>query len=134
MRGDHGRSPTATGCARFCSTTWSDRHFIPNGVVSPKKTGGLKNCSLLVSSKSYNIHTWDTLLYIYNKTCQRISSNFRRGLNKSGGSGPTHSPRGDATVHGLRAGCSVSNLFLTGWLGLNCRLPKMELIKCAREW
>ena len=28
------------------------------------------------------------------------------------------------TYHGLRAGSSVYNLFLTGWLGFTCRLPQ----------
>ena len=49
---------------------------------APKKWGP-KNFSLLVSSKSYNIHTWDTPLYI--KTFQRICANLRRGLNISWG-------------------------------------------------
>ena len=62
--------------------------------------GGPNHFSLLVSSKINNLHTWGTP-YIQ-KTFQRICTNLRRGLNQSGGggSGPTHSPRGDATVSG----------------------------------
>ena len=52
--------------------------------------------SLRVSSKNYNIHTWGTP--ICKKTFKRICANPKRGLNRSGGSGPLHSPRGDATA------------------------------------
>ena len=61
---------------------------------APKKWGGGPNhVSLLVSSKSYNIHTWGTPPPLYvKKTFQRICANPKRGLNRSGGSGPLHSP------------------------------------------
>ena len=61
-------------------------------VASPaQKSGGPKLFSLLVSSKIYNIHAWDTP-HIYIKTFQRICAILRRGLNRSGGSGPPIPP------------------------------------------
>ena len=60
---------------------------------APKKWGGPNHVSLLVSSKSYNIHTWGTPRICEKKTFQRICANPKRGLNRSGGgSGPLHSP------------------------------------------
>ena len=47
-----------------------------SGVASPKKVGGPNHVSLQVSSKSYNIHTWGTPLYV-KKTFQRICANPR---------------------------------------------------------
>ena len=38
-----------------------------SGVASLKKVGGPNHVSLLVSSKSYNIHTWDTPPPLYVK-------------------------------------------------------------------
>ena len=70
-----------------------------SGVTSPKKVGGPNHISLLVNSKSYNLHAWDPP--ISKKTFQWICANLRRGLNRTGGSGPTHSPHGDATAYGF---------------------------------
>ena len=66
---------------------------LASGVASPKKVGGPNHVSLLVSSKSYNIHTWGTPLYV-KKTFQRICANPKRGLNRRGGGGvqTPHSP------------------------------------------
>ena len=50
----------------------------------PQKVGGPNHVSLLVSSKSNNIHTWGTPPYV-KKTFQRICANPKRGLNRSGG-------------------------------------------------
>ena len=44
----------------------------------------------LVSSESYNIHTWNPLPY--KKKIQRICANLRRGLNVSGGGGGRTQP------------------------------------------
>ena len=71
-------------------------------VASPvqKKCGGTKKFSFLVSSKSYNIHTWDTPRY-KKKTFQRICANLKRGLNISGGPDPPIRPFPVATpLHG----------------------------------
>ena len=65
------------------------------GRRQPQKSGGgggPNHVSLLVSSKSYNIHTWGTPPPYVIKTFQRICANPKRGLNRSGGSGPLHSP------------------------------------------
>ena len=51
---------------------------------APKKVGGLNHVSSLVSSKSYNIHTWGTPLYV-KKLFNGFAHNPKRGLNRSGG-------------------------------------------------
>ena len=45
---------------------------------------------------------------ICKRTFQRICANPKRGLNRSGGSGPSHSPRGDATVKTPSNPCCIS--------------------------
>ena len=76
--------------SRFIETflLWGVFHYWSKLSVAspaPKKWGGPNHVSLLVSSKSYNIHTWGTPLYMWKKTFQRICANPKRGLNRSGG-------------------------------------------------
>ena len=69
----------------------------PSGVASPKKVGRSENIFYAGEQKKLQYTYIYTPPPIYQKLFQRICANLRRGLNISGGSGPTHSPRGDAT-------------------------------------
>ena len=57
-----------------------------SGVASPKNVGGPNYVSLLVSSKNYNIHTWDPP--ISKKTFQRIPRLSHEGSEQKWGGGP----------------------------------------------
>ena len=63
-----------------------------SGVASPKKVGGPNHVSLLVSSKSYNIHTWGTPPYMWKKLFNGFALIPRGVWTEVGGSGPLHSP------------------------------------------
>ena len=93
----------------------------------PQKSGGPNHVSLLVSSKSYNIHTWGTPLYV-KKTFQRICDNPKRGLNRSGGPDPSIPPRGDAT--GARHPFGQLTLIF-GTLCVNYWVPEQLNIKAV---
>ena len=59
---------------------------------APKKWGGPNHVSLLVSSKSYNIHTWGTPPICEKKLFNGFALIPRGVWTEVGGSGPLHSP------------------------------------------
>ena len=123
-----------------------------SGVASPKKVGGgVRTMFLFIficfylfiwflcgwaCSKNYNIriHTWG--IPICKKTFKRICANPKRGLNRSGGSGPLHSPRGDATAAKpktpsrvlINTPCQCRNTFAT------CIWPRPEKSISPQSW
>ena len=86
-------------CGIVLSCKWRASLWRLLSVASPaQKKWGVRTMFLCWWAVKVTIYIHGVHSLYVKKTSQRICANPKRGLNRSGGSGPTHSLRGDAKV------------------------------------